>query len=59
MYEYVCNHIIPGCTYHERGGSREEVEEQAMKHIAERHPEEDLELIKSKVSSDAMIFIPR
>ena len=37
MFEFVCDHIIPGCTDVERGDTREKVLEQAMDHLSQHH----------------------
>ena len=37
MYEYVCDKIIPGCTYKERGDTSEAVREKAVAHLHEHH----------------------
>jgi predicted small metal-binding protein len=37
LYEFICDRIIPGCTYEERGEKEEEVLEQAMIHFKEHH----------------------
>ena len=36
MYEYVCDRIIPGCTYEERGDTSEAVREKAIE-LHEHH----------------------
>jgi predicted small metal-binding protein len=60
MYEFLCDHIIPGCTHKESGEDREEVLERAMAHLqAHGELEGDLEEIKDKVVNDAMIFTLR
>lgn len=37
MYEYVCEHIIPGCTYTAREESREKLMETIDEHLREKH----------------------
>lgn len=37
MFEFVCDRIIPGCSYTERGDTEEKLLEQAMDHLRERH----------------------
>lgn len=37
VFEFVCDRIIPGCTYTERGDTEEKLLEQAMDHLRERH----------------------
>jgi predicted small metal-binding protein len=37
LYEFVCNHIIPGCTYKEQGDTLEAVREKALAHLNEHH----------------------
>ncbi|CAN5875071.1 hypothetical protein BH23ACT4_BH23ACT4_00030 [soil metagenome] len=60
MYEFVCDRVIPGCTYKERGSNREEVHERAMEHMRERHkPDHAVDETRDRVIADAMIFLPR
>ena len=33
MFEFVCDHIVPGCTTKERGDTPEAVREKALKHL--------------------------
>lgn len=37
MFEYICDHVIPGCTYRERGDTKEAVREKALQHLNEHH----------------------
>lgn len=37
MFEYICDHVIPGCTHQERGDTKEAVREKALKHLHEHH----------------------
>lgn len=37
MYEYVCDHIIPGCTYTDRDESREQLMERIDAHLETKH----------------------
>ncbi|MGD2044215.1 MAG: DUF1059 domain-containing protein [Acidimicrobiia bacterium] len=37
MYEYVCEHIIPGCTFTEKDESREKLMERVEVHLKEKH----------------------
>lgn len=37
MYEFVCDHIIPGCTHREQGDTPEAVREKAVAHLHEHH----------------------
>ena len=37
VFEFVCQRIIPGCTFIERGDTEEKLLEQAMDHLRERH----------------------
>ena len=37
MYEFVCDHIIPGCTVKERGDTPEAAREKAVEHLHEHH----------------------
>lgn len=61
MYEFVCERIIPGCTYKETGEDREVVLERALEHMREHHGQIDDpgEGVRDKVIGDAMIYLPR
>lgn len=37
MYEYICEHIIPGCTYTDKDESREKLMERTGAHLTEKH----------------------
>ena len=37
MYEYVCEHVIPGCTTKELAESRKATLEKALTHLQEHH----------------------
>ena len=37
MYEFVCDHIIPGCTVKEQGDTPEAAREKAIAHLHEHH----------------------
>ena len=37
MYEFVCDHLIPGCTTTERGDTPEAVREKAVEHLHQGH----------------------
>jgi predicted small metal-binding protein len=37
MYEYICDHFIPGCTTTESGDSRQATLEKALIHLQEHH----------------------
>ena len=37
MYEFVCDHIIPGCTVKEKGETPEATREKAIAHLREHH----------------------
>ena len=37
MYEYVCEHVIPGCTAKELGENRKATLEKALVHLQEYH----------------------
>lgn len=40
MYEYVCEHVIPGCTARELGDSRKATLEKALVHLQEHYDTE-------------------
>ncbi|HSJ72210.1 MAG TPA: DUF1059 domain-containing protein [Acidimicrobiia bacterium] len=37
MFEYLCDHVIPGCPHTETGDTPEAVREKALKHLEEHH----------------------
>lgn len=37
MYEFVCNHIIPGCTTTLDADTEEEVRDKAIEHMKKHH----------------------
>ena len=37
MYEYVCEHVIPGCTAKELAETRKATVEKALVHLQEHH----------------------
>jgi predicted small metal-binding protein len=37
VFEYVCDRIIPGCTYTDRDESREKLMERVGTHLAQKH----------------------
>lgn len=37
MYKYVCEHIIPGCTYDAEAETREKLMEKVDTHLREHH----------------------
>lgn len=43
MYEFVCEHLIPGCTTRESGDSKAAVKEQARRHLSEHHETESVD----------------
>ena len=43
MFEYVCEHVIPGCTSKERGDTTEAVREKAQAHLHSHHDMEYLD----------------
>ena len=42
-YEYVCDHVVPGCKHRETGDTPEAVREKAIKHLHEHHGMEYLD----------------
>lgn len=47
MFEYVCDHLIPGCTHRETGDTAEAVRDKAIIHLHEGH---DLDRIDNDLS---------
>lgn len=43
MFEFVCDHIVPGCTHKETGDTPERVREKAVEHLHEHHGMEYLD----------------
>ena len=37
MFEYVCDHIVPGCTIKTQGDTPERAREKAVAHLNEHH----------------------
>lgn len=37
MFEFVCDHIVPGCTHKEQAETREELLEKVEVHLREHH----------------------
>lgn len=59
MYEFVCDHIIPGCTHKETAETEEAVRELAIKHL---HEHDDMGYIDDDVSmklQGAITFLAR
>ncbi|MFV2001082.1 MAG: DUF1059 domain-containing protein [Acidimicrobiia bacterium] len=40
MYEFVCEHVVPGCTTKIAGETKEQAVEWAKDHVHEHHPME-------------------
>jgi predicted small metal-binding protein len=61
VYDFLCEHIIPGCTHRESGEDSDNVLEKALEHMREH--DEDLddpgEEIRDRVIGEAMIYLPR
>jgi len=47
MFEYVCEHIVPGCTIKAQGDTPERAREKAVAHLHEHH---GMEYIDAPVS---------
>lgn len=37
MFEYVCDHLVPGCTHKDRDETREKLLDRAAIHLREHH----------------------
>lgn len=37
MFEFVCDHVVPGCSHKDRDESREKLLERAAVHLREHH----------------------
>lgn len=60
MYEFVCDRIIPGCNYTERGERRAELEDKARQHLLEHHEHgRTRKDWGAEVIDAAMIYLPR
>ncbi len=43
MFEYLCDHLIPGCTHRETGDTPEAVRDKAIEHLHAHHGTEYLD----------------
>ena len=43
MFEFVCDHVVPGCTHRETGDTKERAMEKAREHLNEHHGMEYLD----------------
>ena len=43
MYQFVCDHVIPGCTAKETGDTQDEVRTKAARHLHEHHLLDDVD----------------
>jgi len=50
MYEYVCEHIIPGCEFKVQGDTEARVAEKAREHLHEHHGMDYID-VDSKVTN--------
>jgi predicted small metal-binding protein len=48
MFEYICDHVVPGCPHKETGDTREAVREKALEHL---HSHDGMEYIDDDVLS--------
>ena len=37
MYEFVCDHLVPGCTHKDRDEKQQELLDRAVTHLQEHH----------------------
>lgn len=54
MFEYVCEHIVPGCTTKELGDTREAAREKALEHLRRHH---DMDYIDGPTSDKITLAI--
>lgn len=59
MYEYVCDHIIPGCDFKVRAETHEAMKQKAEKHLREHHNMDYLDKdILDRINNAAIWAIP-
>lgn len=56
MFEFVCDHLIPGCTHEDRDEDRDKLQERALQHSREHHPEQH-DRIYEALKSTGIVFI--
>jgi len=59
MYEFICDHVVPGCTHKETGPTEAAVREKAIAHLHEHH---DMDYIDEDAAGRipaAIIRLPR
>jgi predicted small metal-binding protein len=56
VYEFVCDKIIPGCTYKETGDTPEAAREKAIAHLHEHH---DMDYIDNPQTPDLSVAVIR
>jgi predicted small metal-binding protein len=58
VFEYICEHIIPGCGHEDRDESREDLENRANSHLKDRHGmDRDDDRIGEALKATGMEFI--
>jgi predicted small metal-binding protein len=56
VFEFVCDHLIPGCTHEDRDEDRDKLQERALQHSREHHPEQH-DRIYEALKSTGIVFI--
>ena len=59
MFEFVCEHVIPGCTYKDRDHSEEKLLERTEIHLREHHDlDHDHDRIWEAVKRTGIAYFP-
>ena len=58
MYQFVCDHLVPGCDYRAKRASEEETHEVAKDHLHERHQVEYIDDEAWETIARAVMPIP-
>lgn len=58
MFEYICDHVIPGCSHKDEDESRESLTERAVAHLRDYHRvDPDHEPIAESLRTTGIQFI--
>jgi hypothetical protein len=56
MFEFICDHLIPGCTHEDRDEDRDKLVERALHHSEEHHPDQHDRLAQT-LRTTGVVFI--
>ena len=59
MFEYFCDHVIPGCTFKDHGDTHEAAREKAIQHLHEGHGMEYIDDDMMERVNAAILFVRR